>query len=184
MTGRGTLDFIVFKDFSLCGLTMLPVGFYGLLSLKKRGKKSQEFKTVCTRVNTPVLAALGGMKWVSGNEIWQHTRMSAVMVKKIHAVTPWRETQTAPAFVSVHARSWRCGHRQDGSSSSALGSLTLSPRAVGVWFHLWIVSTWQGNGSTCTRWWYQAQYGSIRFVLEQRIGVHGYPPLVLIPVRW
>lgn len=66
-----------------------------------------------------------------------------------------------PLF-SVHACSWRWGYRQDGSSSSALWGLTLLPRAVGVWFHLWIVSAWQGNSSTFIRSWYKAQYGSIR----------------------
>lgn len=41
---QGNTDFIVIKDFPLSGQTKLPVGFCGLLSLKKRGKISQKFK--------------------------------------------------------------------------------------------------------------------------------------------
>lgn len=38
MTGRGTLDFIVFKDFFIVWADKAACGFYGLLSLKKREK--------------------------------------------------------------------------------------------------------------------------------------------------
>lgn len=103
------------------------------------------------------------------------------MVKKIHAGTPWKETQAAPTFVSVHAGSWRCGYRHDGLSSSGLWSLTLLPRAVGVWFHLWIVSAWQGSCSTCIRWRHKVSMEASGFILEQIIGVHSYPYLSSYP---